>query len=285
MAENTKQLYHTHITSKRRWFELNLKEVWRYRDLIVLFTKRNFTVRYKQTILGPAWLFISPIISSLIYTFIFGGIAKIGTEGVPHLLFYMSGNAIWTFFSGCVTRNASTFTSNANVFGKVYFPRLTSPISNMLTSMVEFAIQMLLVLVFLTYYLFRGMVHPNWLSWVLIPVVLVHLGVMGLGFGTIISSMTTKYRDLSILVGFGVQLWMYITPVVYPLSQAGESVFKPLLLVNPVTAPVEVYRYALLGQGTIVPWALCWSWGFTLAVAVLGVMIFNRVEKTFMDTV
>jgi ABC-type polysaccharide/polyol phosphate export systems, permease component len=285
MAENTKQLYHTHITSKRRWFELNLKEVWRYRDLIVLFTKRNFTVRYKQTILGPAWLFISPIISSLIYTFIFGGIAKIGTEGVPHLLFYMSGNAIWTFFSGCVTRNASTFTSNANVFGKVYFPRLTSPISNMLTSMVEFAIQMLLVLVFLTYYLFRGMVHPNWLSWVLIPVVLVHLGVMGLGFGIIISSMTTKYRDLSILVGFGVQLWMYITPVVYPLSQAGESVFKPLLLVNPVTAPVEVYRYALLGQGTIVPWALCWSWAITLAVALLGILIFNRVEKTFMDTV
>ena len=285
MSDMTKPVYHTHITSKRRRFELNLKEVWRYRDLIVLFTKRNFTVRYKQTILGPAWLFISPIISSLIYTFIFGGIAKIGTEGVPQLLFYMSGNAIWTYFSSCVTRNAATFTSNANVFGKVYFPRLTTPISNMLTSMVEFAIQMLLVLVFLTYYLFRGMVHPNWLSWVLIPVVLVHLGVMGLGFGIIISSMTTKYRDLSILVGFGVQLWMYITPVVYPLSQAGESVFKPLLLVNPVTAPVEVFRYALLGQGTIVPWALCWSWAITLAVALLGILIFNRVEKTFMDTV
>ena len=285
MAANTKQLYHTHITSQRRWFELNLKEVWYYRDLIVLFTKRNFAVRYKQTVLGPAWLFINPIISSLIYTFIFGGIAGIGTEGVPQLLFYMSGNAIWTYFSTCVTRNAATFTSNAGVFGKVYFPRLTTPISNMLTSMIEFAIQMLLVLAFLAYYLYRGAVQPHWLSWLLIPVVLVHLGVMGLGFGIIISSLTTKYRDLSILVGFGVQLWMYLTPVVYPLSQADGGLFRTLLLVNPVTAPVEVFRYALLGQGTIVPWALCWSWGFTLVVAVLGVMIFNRVEKTFMDTV
>ena len=153
--------YHTHITSKRRWFELNLKEVWQYRDLIVLFTKRNFAVRYKQTILGPAWLFITPIISSLIYTFIFGGIAGIGTEGVPQLLFYMSGNAIWTYFSSCVTKNAATFTSNANVFGKVYFPRLTTPISNMLTSGIEFGIQMLIVLAFLIYYLICGAVQPH----------------------------------------------------------------------------------------------------------------------------
>lgn len=277
--------FHTHITSKRRWFELNLKEVWQYRDLIVLFTKRNFAVRYKQTILGPAWLFITPIISSLIYTFIFGGIAGIGTEGVPQLLFYMSGNAIWTYFSSCVTKNAGTFTSNANVFGKVYFPRLTTPISNMLTSGIEFGIQMLIVLAFLIYYLILGAVQPHWLDWLLIPVVLLHLGVMGLGFGIIISSLTTKYRDLSILVSFGVQLWMYITPVVYPLSQADEGIFRALLLINPVTAPVEVFRYALLGQGTIVPWALGWSWAFTLIVAVFGIMIFNRVEKTFMDTV
>ena len=285
MAEIVKQQYHTHITSKRRWFELNLKEVWQYRDLIVLFTKRNFTVRYKQTILGPAWLFITPIISSLIYTFIFGGIAGIGTEGVPQLLFYMSSNAIWTYFSSCVTKNASTFTSNAGVFGKVYFPRLTTPISNMLTSGIEFGIQMLIVLAFLIYYLILGAVQPHWLDWLLIPVVLLHLGVMGLGFGIIISSLTTKYRDLSILVGFGVQLWMYITPVVYPLSQAKEGIFRTLLLVNPVTAPVEVFRHALLGQGTIVPWALGWSWAFTLIVTIFGIMIFNRVEKTFMDTV
>lgn len=285
MREPAKQQYHTHITSRHRWNELNLKEVWQYRDLIFLFTKRNFTVRYKQTILGPAWLFINPIISSLIYTFIFGGIAGIGTEGVPQLLFYMGGNAIWSYFASCVTRNASTFTSNAHVFGKVYFPRLTTPISNMLTSGIEFAIQMMIVLVFLVYYLLIGGVHPHWTCWPLIPVVLIHLGIMGLGFGIIISSLTTKYRDLSILVGFGIQLWMYITPVVYPLSQAGEGPLRTLLLINPVTSPIEVFRFALLGQGTIAPLALLWSWCFTLLVAIFGVMVFNRVEKTFMDTV
>ena len=285
MTEQLNTRYHTHITSEKRWFELNLREVWQYRDLIVLFTKRNFTVRYKQTVLGPAWLFITPIISSLIYTFIFGGIAQIGTEGVPQILFYMSGNAIWTYFSGCVMKNASTFTSNANVFGKVYFPRLTIPISNMFTSGIELGIQMLMVFVFLVYYFILGRVAPHWLLWLLIPLILIHLGILGLGFGIIISSLTTKYRDLSILVSFGVQLWMYITPVVYPLSQAGESVFMILLLINPVTAPIEFFRYALLGKGTIVPWALCYSWCVTVLVAIFGIMVFNRVEKTFMDTV
>lgn len=283
MSETEK--YHIHISSEHKFLDLNLKEVWKYRDLIMLFTKRNFTIRYKQTILGPAWLFINPIISSLIYTFIFGGIAGIGTDGIPQILFYMSGNAIWTYFSSCVTRNASTFTSNAGVFGKVYFPRLTTPISNILTSVIEFGIKLLLVLVFLVFYIVLDAVHPNWLSWLLIPIVLLHLGIMGMGFGIIISSMTTKYRDLSILVSFGVQLWMYITPVVYPLSQAGNGIGMTLLLVNPVTAPVEVFRYALLGQGTIVPWALAWSWLFTIIVALFGIMIFNKVEKTFMDTV
>jgi len=277
--------YHTHITSKHRLLELNLKEVWKYRDLIILFTKRNFKIRYKQTVLGPAWLFISPLISSLIYTFVFGGIAGISTDGIPQFLFYVSGNAVWTFFASCVTRNASTFTSNAAVFGKVYFPRLTTPISNMLTSGMEFGIQFVIVLAFLIYYTITGAVHPNWVFWLLIPVVLLQLGVMGLGVGIIISSLTTKYRDLSILVGFGVSLWMYITPVVYPLSQAKSDAFRRVLLLNPVTAPVEVYRYAVLGQGAIIPWALIWSAGFTLAVAFFGIMIFNRVEKTFMDTV
>lgn len=277
--------YHIHITAKHNWYDLNLKEVWQYRDLIYLFTKRNFSVRYKQTILGPAWLFINPIISSLIYAFIFGGIAGIGTDGVPQILFYMAGNAIWAYFSGCLTKNANTFIANANVFGKVYFPRLTTPISNMLTSILEFGIQMLMVLVFLVFYLVVGEVTPNWLYWLLIPIVLLHLGLMGLGVGIIISSLTTKYRDLSILVGFGVSLWMYITPVVYPLSQAGEGLYKTLLLWNPVTAPVEVFRYAVLGQGIIVTWALAWSWVFTFAVCLLGIMIFNKVEKTFMDTV
>lgn len=284
MKENIEQ-YHIHISSNHDFFSLNLKEVWNYKDLIILFTRRNFAVRYKQTILGPAWLFINPIISSLIYAFIFGGIAGIGTDGIPQILFYMAGNAIWAYFSSCVTRNATTFTLNAGIFGKVYFPRLTIPISNVFTSVLEFCVQMLMVLVFLIYYLIADSVAPNWLYWLLIPIVLLHLGVMGLGLGIIISSLTTKYRDLSILVSFGISLWMYITPVVYPLSQAGEGIYKTLLLWNPVTAPVEVFRYAVLGQGAIVPWALVWSWGFTIAIAVFGIMIFNKVEKTFMDTV
>lgn len=285
MAGMTKQTYHIHISSKHRMLDLNLREVWQYRDLITLFTKRTFTLTYKQTILGPVWLFLNPLISSVIYAFVFGGIAGIGTDGIPSLLFYMSGNAIWIFFSGCVTKNASTFTANANVFGKVYFPRLTIPISNVLSSVIQFGIQMLLVLVLLIYYVVAGAVHPHWGAWLLIPLVLIHLGLLGLGCGIIISSLTTKYRDLAILVTFGVQLWMYITPVVYPLSQLGDSWMKTILMINPVTAPVEMFRYALLGQGTIMPGYLAYSWVVTIAVVIVGIMIFNKVEKTFMDTV
>ena len=285
MADMTKQTYHIHISSKHRMLDLNLREVWQYRDLITLFTKRTFTLTYKQTILGPVWLFLNPLISSVIYAFVFGGIAGIGTDGIPSLLFYMSGNAIWIFFSGCVTKNASTFTANANVFGKVYFPRLTIPISNVLSSIIQFGIQMLMVIVLLIYYVAVGAVHPHWGAWLLIPFVLIHLGLLGLGCGIIISSLTTKYRDLTILVTFGVQLWMYITPVVYPLSQLGDSWMKTILMINPVTAPVEMFRYALLGQGTIMPGYLAYSWMVTIAVVIVGIMIFNKVEKTFMDTV
>lgn len=280
-----KNQYHTHITSRHRWLDLNLKEVWQYRDLIWLFTKRNFVVRYKQTILGPAWIFLNPLISSLMYAFVFGGIAGIGTDGVPQILFYLAGNAIWIFFSTCLTQNASTFTANANVFGKVYFPRLTMPVSNVLSSVMQFGVQMILVLGFLIYYVIQGAVTPNWWAWLLIPVVLVHLGLLGLGFGIIISSLTTKYRDLSVLVGFGVQLWMYATPIVYPMSELGGGWMRSVLMINPVTAPVELFRYAVLGQGSVMPAYLALSWAMTIVVAVLGVMIFNKVEKTFMDTV
>lgn len=279
------QTYHIHITSKHRLLELNLKEVWQYRDLIWLFTKRNFTVTYKQTILGPAWLFLNPLISSIIYAFVFGGIAGIGTDNVPSILFYMCGNAIWIFFSTCVTKNATTFTANANVFGKVYFPRLTIPVSNMLSSAIQFGIQMLLVLALLVYYIAAGAVHPNWVAWLAIPFALLHLGLLGLGCGIVISSLTTKYRDLSILVTFGVQLWMYITPIVYPMSQLNNGIIKNILMINPVTAPVEVLRYAILGQGTVMPQYLLLSACITIVVLLFGIMIFNKVEKTFMDTV
>lgn len=287
--EVAKPAYHTHITSKHKLFDLKLKEVWQYRDLIVLFTKRNFTVSYKQTILGPAWLFINPIITSLVYMFVFGGIAGIDTGSAPSILFYMVGNAIWMFFSTCITKNASTFTANANVFGKVYFPRLTTPISNMLSAVITFGIQMILVLVVLAYYLIIGKVQPAWWAWSLIPVVLLNIGLLGMGLGVVVSSLTTKYRDLTFLIGFAVQLWMYITPVIYPISSTEDMnpLVKTVMWINPVTAPVELFRYAILGEGngTVSIEYLAISWIVTIVVMIVGIIIFNKVEKTFMDTV
>lgn len=277
--------YHIRITSKTRRFSLNLKEVWQYRDLIVLFTKRTFQLTFKQTILGPAWIFLNPLITSIIHTLVFGEIAGFGTDGVPKILFYFTSTALWSFFASCITQNASTFTSNASVFGKVYFPRLTIPISNMLSALIRFAIQMLLVGAFWAFFLIRGEVHPNWAAWPFIPLVLLQLGMMGLGVGIIVSSLTTKYRDLTILVGFGVQLWMYATPIVYALSIVGPSFTRNVMLINPVTMPVEIFRYAFLGKGTIEPFFLITSVVFTIAVLFIGIVIFNRVEKTFMDTV
>ena len=248
--------YHTHISAKHKWLELNLKEVWQYRDLIYLFTKRNFVVSYKPTILGPAWLFLTPLLSSVVQAFVFGGIAGISTEGVPTYL-----------------------------FGKVYFPRLVTPISNVISTIIRFFIQMIMVCLFLGYFLVQGAVHPHWAAWLMIPVELVHLGILGMGCGIIISSMTTKYRDLTVLVEFGVQLWMYLTPIVYPLSTAAEGWMRMGLLLNPVTSSVELMRYAILGQGSLHWGFYGLSWIVTIAVAVLGIMIFNRVERTFMDTV
>ena len=285
MADMTQSDYHIHISSQHRWFQLNLKEVWQYRDLIYLFTKRSFVVSYKQTILGPAWIFLTPLFSSIVQAFVFGEIAGIETYGVPVLLFYLCSNAIWTFFSTCLINNANTFTENAYVFGKVYFPRLTMPISNILSCAIRFGIQMILVLLFMVYFLIQGQVAPHWAAWILIPLELVHLGVLGMGFGIIVSSMTTKYRDLGVLVGFGVSLWMYLTPIVYPLSIAAEGWMKTLLMLNPVTIPVEIIRYAVVGKGTFLWGYYGLSWLLTLAVALLGIMIFNKVERTFMDTV
>lgn len=282
MADNN---YHIHISSSHSWMNLNLREVWQYRDLIYLFTKRNFVVSYKQTILGPAWIFLTPLFSSIVQAFVFGGIAGIETDGVPMMLFYLCSNAIWAFFSSCLINNASTFTANAYVFGKVYFPRLTTPISNVLSSMIRFGIQMILVLAFMVYFLVQGAVDPNWGAWGMVLVELVHLGILGMGFGIIVSSMTTKYRDLTVLVDFGVQAWMYLTPIVYPLSTVTEGWMRNLVMINPVTPAVEMMRYAILGKGTIDFGFYGLSWAVTLVVALLGIMIFNKVERNFMDTV
>lgn len=286
MAEKNRcEKYHTHISSKQKRFDLNIKEIWRYRDLIFLFTKRRFQLTYKQTILGPAWIFINPFLTSIVFTFLFGKVAGMSTDGVPQFLFYLSSNAIWSFFSASLTNNATTFTSNSGLFGKVYFPRLTVPISNVLSSAINFLVQMLMVMLVLVYYLFQGKVSPNWTAWLLIPFVLLVLGAMGLGLGIIISSLTTKYRDLSILVGFGVTLWMYATPIVYPISQLGDGIIKTILYINPVTAPVELFRYAVLGKGMVSLPLLAVSLAFTTIVLLIGILVFNRVEKTFMDTV
>lgn len=283
--EQNKPLHHTHLEPKSGWFDIDLKEVWRYRDLIWLFTKKNFILIYKQTILGPLWILLQPLMTTLIHTLVFGGIAGISTEGVPQLLFYMGGNAVWGFFSSCLNRTSSTFTGNAGVFGKVYFPRLVSPISSVLSSVVNFFVQLAMFMIFWVYYLATGQVSPNYAGMLMLPVILLYLGLLGLGFGIIISSLTTKYRDLTMLVGFGVQLWMYITPVVYPLSTLGDGGLSKLIRLNPVTCAVETFRWAFLGQGSFEPL----YWGISAAVMAVvvfvGVIIFSRVEKTFMDTV
>jgi len=273
------------ITPRQRFFRLNLREVWQYRDLIWLLTRRSFVLTYKQTVLGPAWILLNPLLSSLLYAFVFGGIAKIATDGVPHILFYLCTGALWGFFSTGLSKNATAFTSNAHVFGKVYFPRLTVPVSHVLSAAIQFGIQMVLVLGFLAYYAAVGAVRPNWWAWLLIPLILGQLGLLGLGCGAAVSALTVKYRDLAILVTFGVQLWMYASPVVYPLSALEPGWMRSALLLNPVTAPMELFRYAVLGQGEVLPGYLALSAGITVLLAVLGILLFNRAEKTFMDTV
>ena len=277
--------YHTHLEPKNGWFDINLKEVWQYRDLIWLFTKRSFILRYKQTILGPAWVILQPLMTTLIFTLVFGGIAGISTDGVPQVLFYMGGNAVWSFFAACLNGTASTFTGNSSVFGKVYFPRLVSPISTVLSSMVNFFIQLAMFLCFWAYYLITGQISPNYVGILMLPVILVYLGLLGLGFGIIVSSMTTKYRDLAMLVSFGVSLWMYITPVVFPVSTLGNGGLYTVVMLNPVTCAVETFRWAFLGQGVLSPvyWGI--SAGVMAVVVFFGVVIFSKVEKTFMDTV
>ena len=283
--DTSKREFTTVIKPKTGFFDIDLKEVWQYRDLIWIYTKRTFALTYKQTVLGPIWIFLNPFITSLIYVLVFGGIAGIPTDGIPQMLFYLGGNAVWTFFSSSLTKTATTFTANANVFGKVYFPRLTLPISTVLSSAINFFVQMVLFMAFWIYYLAMGQIYPNFASILALPLVLLQVGALALGCGIIISSLTTKYRDLAILVTFGAQLWMYITPVVYPISTLGEGMMRTVLLLNPVTCSVEAFRYMFLGQGMVDPMWWLWSIGVTLAVLLVGIVLFSRVEKTFMDTV
>lgn len=272
------------ITAKRGLLELNLKDVFKYKDLIKMFVKRNFISHYKQTVLGPLWYVISPLITSVLFTVVFGKIANISTDGVPQFLFYMAGNTVWNYFATCLTSTSNTFTSNAHLFGKVYFPRLTMPIATVIYSAISFVIQFVIFIGFLIYFVTSGAVLSPNLYILLTPILLIHMAALGMGFGIIVSSLTTKYRDLSVLVSFGVQLFMYITPIVYPVS-ALSGKWKTLIMLNPMAPIVNNFRYAFLGCGKP-------EWGYWLLSAIItflvllfGMVLFNRVEKDFMDTV
>lgn len=288
--EQNQQQWTTIIKPRTGWFDIDLKELWQYRDLVVMFVKRSFATLYKQTILGPAWILINPLLTTVIFTVVFGNIAGLAESGVPSFLFYMAGNAIWSFFASCITGTANTFVTNAGLFGKVYFPRLTMPISQVVISFINLIIQMVMFFCFWVWFYFFGQeygtVQMN--LWVLaLPAVLLLVMVMGLGVGIIVSSLTTKYRDLAIVVSFGVQLWMYATPVVYSMSEIAGNSPRLLMLMrlNPMTEPVQVFRYALLGCGEISPAWLLYSAVVALVTLAAGVVLFSRVEKTFMDTV
>lgn len=272
------------IKPKSKWYNLRLREILKYRDLLFLFVRRDFVSLYKQTILGPIWFFIQPIITSLTFTIIFGNLANISTDGLPQILFYMCGVTLWTYFSDTLTKTSDTFTANANIFGKVYFPRMIVPLSVVVSNLIKLGVQFLLFLVLWIFYLTStNSVHPK-LALLLVPVLILLMGFLGLSFGIIISSLTTKYRDLKFLVVFGVQLMMYASPIVYPLSIVPEK-YKWIILANPITSIIETFKYAFLGVGEFNWMHLGYSFGVTSVLFVIGLIIFHRVEKSFMDTV
>ncbi len=290
------QSWTTVIKPRNGLMQINLREIWQYRDLLTLFVKRDIITQYKQTILGPLWFFIQPSITVIMYMIVFGGIAGIPTDGVPQPLFYLAGVCMWQYFADCLNKTSNTFLANAGIFGKVYFPRLISPLSVTVSNLVRFGIQFsLFFLVFLWYDIINfskgiDLILPNAIA-LLFPLLVVMLAGLSLGFGIIISSMTTKYRDLSILFGFIVQLWMYGTPIVYPLSQVqGKMIagmdLSVLMRLNPVTPVLETFKYGFLNAGQFIGWGwLIYSFLFMVALLFLGVVIFNRVQKSFMDTV
>ena len=276
---------HTHISAHHRLLDLKLGEVWAYRDLIWLYARRQLVATYKQTILGPLWLIINPLLTSVVYMVVFGNIAGLSTEGTPQILFYLIGNAGWALFATIITTSSDTFMGNAYLFGKVYFPRLTIPLANILVAMFQFLIQFVLSVIIGFYYMATSDFSFTFQTWLFIPVILVVESLMALGFGIIASSLTTRYRDLRVLVNFGVRLWMFITPVVYPMSQFGEGLLRTALQFNPMTAPMELLRWSLWGSTTIDPVSIVISLATTFVVLFCGIVLFNKVERTFMDTV
>lgn len=283
-ADMNEQQWDLIIRPKTGWLDIDLKELWQYRDLVSMFIRRDFVVRYEQTVLGPLWYIIQPLFTTVVFTIIFGRVAKISTDSLPPFLFYMAGNVIWGYFSASLTATSNTFNANARIFGKVYFPRLTVPLAAVIVNFLQFFIQLALFLGFYAYFSLHGVpVRPTW--WLLaLPALMAQMALLSLGLGILFSSMTTKYKDLQFAMTFLVQLWMYATPVVYPLSQIPERLL-PWYMLNPMAALVESFRYMFFGT-SVVQWSqIGLSWLITLLLLAAGVVLFSRIEKTFMDTV
>jgi lipopolysaccharide transport system permease protein len=287
--DNNNQEWTTVIKPKESLLQVNLKEIWDYRDLCSLFIRRNITTQFKQTVLGPLWYIIQPTMTVIMYMVVFGGIAQISTDGLPQPLFYLSGICLWQYFNDCLSKTSSTFTANAGIFGKVYFPRLVVPIANVISNLLRFSIQFGLFLIVYAVYLFFGIegydqIHTNWYV-LLLPLLIVMLAGLALGFGILFSSMTTKYRDMSLLLDYFVRLWMYATPVIYPLSTITNEKLRMIMSLNPLTGITEAFKYGMLGHGEFSWTMLAYSFAFMLLLLAVGIIIFNRVQKTFMDTV
>lgn len=274
------------IRPKRHAFDINFKEIWQYRDLLRMFVKRDVITVYKQTILGPIWFIVQPILTTLIYIVVFGNIAQISTDGTPMALFYLSGIVIWNYFAESFNQTSDTFTQNAAIFGKVYFPRLIMPLSKVVSGLIKFFIQLAFFLIVYTYYLVSepGIVQANW-TLALIPLYVVIMSMMGMGLGILFTSMTTKYRDLKFLITFGVQLLMYATPVIYPMSTIPEGKLKTLIQLNPLSPIVESFKYSFLGAGHFSYSALAYSAGFAIVTLIIGIIVFHKTERNFIDTV
>ena len=277
----------TIIKPKDKLLSVDFGELWRYRDLCMLFVKRNITTQYKQTILGPLWYLVQPMLTTFTYMVIFGGIAKIPTDGLPQPLFYLAGICLWQYFSDCLNKTSNTFVDNANIFGKVYFPRMITPVSNVISNLVRLSIQLgLFVVVYLIYqcFIIPGQIHTNWYV-LLTPVLIAMTAGLALGFGLLFSALTTKYRDLQMLLSFIVSLWMYATPIVYPLSLIGDNNMRQVMSLNPITGIIEAFKYGALGEGEFDWLLLSYDFGFMVVLLAVGIIIFNKVQKSFMDSV
>lgn len=282
--EEEKTGWTTVIRPKSPWFDIRLGEICQYRDLIVLFVWRDLVAQYKQMVLGPAWYVLTPLATTVVFTIVFGEIAKIPTDGVPPFLFYLGGTVCWTYFAGCLMNTSGTFVANAGIFGKVYFPRLVVPISIVISNLLKFLIQFCVFVAFVVYFTVAGSAISPTAYVFALPLLVVQMAFLGLGCGILVSSVTTKYRDFTVLVNFGVQLWMYATPVVYPLSQIPDH-YRWLFVLNPMSSVVEGFRQGILGKGVLdYQWVVV-SWLITLLILFGGIVLFSRIERTFMDTV